>query len=690
MRLFLSETRKLLGNAKILLIIGLSVMVNMTLLVIPEFGDYSPFAYNSLWGSLCELPPSERGDFIAVRKAESGDSRWFTGSDENEFADSFYGEQELLRYVSEELAQAEGYADYLKKVDDSAENMKTMSFFSDENSFNYLNIIKTQEEFSGLSTADIVSDRSKGVLMAVRFGASDILVLLLILFFTVKLLTSEREQGYLPLIRACADGRSSLGLAKLSALMLSSLTAALAVYGSGIGAGAVLYGLGDLERGIQSVYGFFSCGDSISVGTFLIRFTAVKLLFAAAFSAAAFMFSALPVGSGTGFIFIFAFTAAEAAFYFLIPPTSVFAPLRQINLAAAADSASLIGKYLNVNVFGSPVKGAVITVAAAVIFAAACGFSGVMLFSGKAFEQKRSVKKGVLPGRSTGLALNEAYKSFIGGKAVFIILAAALITALLPQKIKPYYGSISDYMYYSYISEIQGEYTEEKAEYIRKELEAAYSDFSEQGSKKIEALENLSRHGEYLKETGGFFLKDKGYKMLTGDGSVRVYDRLAAAVKAFALILAAAYSYTSERRFGTLQLLHSSPNGRGRTFSRKLLTMAVCALLILLIFDGSRIFGVLNVWGTELFAAPSCSMEHLSSHSMPIVMYLILTEIERIIGMIIVSAATFFISARIGNYSAAVIFSSAVFVVPLVLAAVGFEFMDWFGANVLLIGNVIG
>ena len=165
------------------------------------------------------------------------------------------------------------------------------------------------------------------------------------------------------------------------------------------------------------------------------------------------------------------FTACEAALYYLIPPTSFFAPLRQINLTAAADSAELAGKYLNVNFFNFPVNGAVVTCSASAFFAVICGVLGVSVFSGRLTEKRRSVKRGILHGSNTSLVLHEAYKSMIGGKAVIIILAAAVISIVLQKPVKPYYDNLSDYIYYSYIMEIQGEYTEEKAQYIQSELE---------------------------------------------------------------------------------------------------------------------------------------------------------------------------------------------------------------------------
>ena len=688
MNIFLAELRKLLGNRRIVLAVAAAVIINIALLIIPEYSDNSPAAYRAVWEQLDTLPTSERAEFIKSRIVDWSDPAYLTGT--AEFTDNFFVEQALLKDILTETEQTDNYPSYLKSVDDTAENMKAMSFFSDKDSFIYRNIIKTQADFSKLGTENVVSDRSRGVLTAVRFGASDILMILLILTFTVKLVTFERELGYFSLIRTTANGRGNLSAAKLTALMLSVCAAAVVLYGSGIVTGAAVYGLGDLDRGIQSVYGFFSCERPISVGAFLIQFMLTKLLFCVSFSAMAFMLSALPIGGAAGYAFILAFVAIETALYYTIPATSILAPLRQINLTAAADTANLIGKYLNVNFFGFPINGAIAALTASLIFAGVCGVSGILMLTGKLFERKRAVKKGLLRGANTSLAAHELYKCFVGGKAVLILLAATFAVIVLQKPVKPYYNEISDYIYYSYISEIQGEYTEEKAEYIKSELEAAMFDFSEYGMIKQEALAKLCQHAEYLRENGGYFVRDMGYKMLTGEASVRVYDRLAAAVKTLVLIFVAAYSYSAEHRSGAIMLLRSSPNGKARVFFRKMLAAALCSFLILAIFDGSRIFNILNTWGTELFTAPSNSMEHLSSVSMPILSYVILTEILRFIGMLIVSAAVFLISQRVKVYSVSVILSASVFVAPLVLSAIGFEFMDYFIAAPFLIGNVIG
>lgn len=199
----------------------------------------------------------------------------------------------------------------------------------------------------------------------------------------------------------------------------------------------------------------------------------------------------------------------------------------------------------------------------------------------------------------------------------------------------------------------------------------------------------LSKHTEYLKQNEGHYVVDKGYKMLTGGDSVFVYDRIMAAVKSMIFVLIISGCYCVEYKNGAYMLLLSSSNGRARTFVRKMLPAAACALSVLAIFDGSRIFNVLSAWGTAQIGAPAASMEHLAGISLPITAYIILTELGRFVGMMFAAAIIFGLSVKIKKYSVTVILSAVFFAMPPILSAISFEFMDYFLLNPLLIGNVI-
>lgn len=687
MRLFLSELRKLLGNVKILLVIAVAAAINIVFLVVPEFGEYSPSSYNALWDVLDEISPAERTDFVGQRIAEYDDSRWFTGTSDIEFTDNFYSEQELMKYVFNEITQIDCYSDYLNSIDQTAENMKSLSFFADEDSFNYRNIIKTKEDFSCLSADNVSYDRSKGILLAIRFGITDILLFLLIVIFGVKLISSERESGFFPLLRSTANGKSRLAAAKLVSLIVSALLADLMLYGGNFAAGAVLYGFGDTSRAFGSVYGYFSCGMQITVLEFMVLFSLVKLLLCIAMSAMVFAALSLPLTGSIEFMIIGIFAAAESALYFLVPTTSIFSVFRQVNIAAAADTAELIGKYLNVNMFGMPTSAALITLISTTVFAAVCSVCGIFCFT-KSGEKNRSVGCVLLQGRHKNLVFHEMYKSFFCGKGIFILIASAIALFMLQKPIKPQYNSISEYYYYNYIFELSGEYTAEKSDYIDNELEQALLDYSDEGRYKAEALEKLRTHADYLKENNGYFVSDKGYELLTGGSEACTYDRLMAAVKTLILILMVSFSYYIECRFGGDMLLRSSLNGRAKTFVAKLICAAVVSLLILLTFDGSRIYNVLSCYGTESIFAPVCSIERLQNIKMPIALYLIYTELGRFVGMLLVSAAVFGFTKLTKSYSLTVILSLIIFVLPPLLSVMEFDFMDYFLITPLLLGNV--
>ncbi len=684
MSLFLWEIRKIFSNARVWFVIVAAVIVNVIFLIVPEYGEYSPEEYNALWAEITELPPEERADYISKKIVSLNKA-----INSNVVSSDVYVEQSLFSDVYDEIVQVDNYADYLNSVDKAAENLKTLPFFSDENSYDYRNILKTQKRFSELSAAELKHGKSRGILLAARCGTTDILMLVIILLIGTKAISEERESGLTLLSRPTDKGGFYLAAAKLISMLVSACAAGLVLYGSSFITGAVVYGFGDIGRAVQSVPVLFSCGFHISVGEFLGVFGIIKLLFCAVTAAAVYLFMSIPVGSIANFAALGGFTALSALAYFLIKPTSYLSFLRQINIAALADTERLIGEYLNINFFENPLNAFFVTVTANIIFAFVCSSMGIIFNCLFAPERRMSARKSILNGRHTSITAHEMHKCFISGRGLAIIVLCAATVIILYQPEKPQYASASEYYYYSYIKELEGEVTSEKETYIQNELTNAMNDFSEHGQDRIAALLQLSEHTEYLKQNSGYYAADKGYRMLTGDDTVFVYDRIMTAVKCLLLVLILSYSYCSEYRNDAYMLLLSSPNGRVRTFVCKMFPAAVVTLSFLLIFDGSRIYNVLNAWGTAQITSPAESMEHLAGISIPLIAYLIFTELGRFVGMMIAAVLIFALSVKIKKYPVTVIMSAAFLVVPPILSVIGFEFMDYFLLNPLLTGNVI-
>lgn len=685
MRLFLYETRKLLGDAKLLFFVLVIIAANVVIQLSNVGGEYTVSAYNALWDRVSELLESERLDYVESRI----DSTFSYAEREPEFADNYYAEQQLLKDVYAEIEQVSGYPDYLKSIDSAAENMKVLSLFSDENSFDYRNIIRTQEDFAGLQPVNMRSDRSRGVNSALDFGITDILMLITAMLLGAKLLSKERENEYFLLMNAAVNGRAELARAKFAALAVSSVIFGALLYGSGIVTANLMYGFGDTSRAIQSVYGYFSCASELTVSGFLTLTFMLKLFFCAVLASLIFVFFSLPLGSAAGSALMIAFSGIQAALYLVIQPSSWLSLLRQINVAALADSSAIVGKYLNINIFGQPVNAASVTILFSFFVVAAGYICGVFAFCGTSLKIKKNRVKSGKTGRHTVLLLHELFKTFISGKGLIILAAVAIIIAVMWKPVRVQYSSPDDFFYYRYISAISGEVTPEKENYIFEEYQSALVSTSDDANYRISALSRLIAHTEYLKENGGEYVADAGYRMLTGAPEVQVYDRLCAAIKVFILVLAVAFSYCEEYRTGMNKLLCSSYRGRAVTFVKKLLSAVTVILLIMLIFDVPRITSVLGAWGTENITAPACSMEHLPECKLSILAVIVLTEVMRFLGMVLVSAAVFGISGYIRSYSITVTVSVGLFVVPLVLAAAGVGWCDFVLVVPLLIGTVV-
>ncbi len=691
MKIFFYELGKIFGNVKVLaFILGVTLM-NITFLIYNEYhGEISPAAYNAVWQDLCAMEDSEKSDFLEEKLQSLRDYDFFEEAElVLDYEDNSYGEYNLISYVKNEVDSCLSYGDYLNSVNESAKTLIEIPIFADKDSFDYKNIMKTREDFQHLEGKVLSLQSSKGILTAVNFGFTDIFALVLIILFNVVLISREKELEQINLFRTSEKGGMSLALSKLAAVFAADIAAVIFLYGGSAAAGYFLYGFGDLNRDIQSVYGFFDCSLDMTAGEFLIYFFLIKILVCLAFSALCFFLSAITHGSILNIVFTAIITAAEGALYFFIQPSSIFAPLRQLNIFAAADSGRVLGKYLNINIFGTPFFALPVSIAIAAAITVVFSVLGVFFFCGLRQSPRQKISLSLPFGKHTSLFLHELNKTFIGGKAlpITVMLVLFVIFTYVPKRIS--YNSTSDFIYTKYVSSLQGEVTEEKLEYIDEELENAYFNFNETSGDRIEALERLKSHALYLWEKGGLLFNEKGFDMLTGGGESKQNDRFTACAMAVIITVIAGFIYCEEYKTGAFRLLRASEKGRGKTFLFKLLTASIAAFIVLLIFNGTNIYNVLSAYGTEFIFAPALSIERLEfAGKIQIFWYLVLMELGRLIALVLQSSMIFFMSSRLKSYSLTAVGGIVIFGVPPIIAAAGFTYMDYFLLNPMLIGNV--
>lgn len=690
MKIFFYELSKIFGNIKILAFIIAAVIINIAFLVYNEYnGDFLPSEYNALWEDLGEMSPSERDAFIQ-EKYDAFYNFGFTDEEEPELSFDYTGrwdkEEALIFYVKDEIEESLTYGEYLESIDESADILASMPIFADKDSFDYKNIMKTKDEFRHLERRPLDPQPSKGILTAVRFGFTDIFAFILILFFLIVLISREKELEQIALFRTSEKGGMALACSKMAAVVFSDIIAVFLLYGGSMLSGYLLYGFGDLNRDIQSVYGFFGSNLDITVGQFLIYFLLLKLLACFAFSALGFFLFSLFSKGIFNIAAMIVIMAAEGILYFFIEPSSIFALFRQINIFAAADCGNLLGKYLNINLFGEPIFSLPVSIAVAAVMTVVFSVLGITVFCVRRQAAARGLRLNLPFGKHTRLFSHELHKTFIGGKALLLIAGLVIFTAFTYNPIKASYGGISDYIYVRYVNQLKGEVTDEKLEYIEAELEKAYMDTTETGSDRISALEKLRSHALYVREKDGLLFNDKGYALLTGEN--KQSDRYTACFMAILITIIAGYIYSEEYKTGAFRILRATQNGTVKTFLYKLLSAALASFFLTAILNGTQIYNTLSAYGTEYIFAPAHSMERLEAvGAMPIFWYLALLELGRFAALVLQSAVLFFISSRVKSYSLTIIGGITVFAVPPIIAAAGFGFMDYFLLNPFLIGN---
>jgi ABC-type transport system involved in multi-copper enzyme maturation permease subunit len=280
--------------------------------------------------------------------------------------------------------------------------------------------------------------------------------------------------------------------------------------------------------------------------------------------------------------------------------------------------------------------------------------------------------------------LQECYKIFIGGKALLILLAFGAFVWFSYTPINEKFASADEIYYKQYMLKLEGELTPEKEQFLIDEqakFEQAQTDMQNElangnmfAAMKYQnilapqtAFELVKSHAEYLKKSGGEFVYDTGYKLLTGDKSAGNKDAILALTALAMLICTLTYVYSIEYETGAAVLLHTSPRGRGAVFARKFVIGLIIVTVIYALTYAPYFYNVLHAYGTRLLSASAGSMEHLSGADMSILAYLMMLSVIRFLGLILSMLLIFFISAKAKSFISSLLIETAVLIVPIVL-----------------------
>ena len=536
-------------------------------------GAYSSAEYRRAWDEIMAQPVGERLPFgeeklAAVKEALKEAGLYVTR------------ESELYKDVVAELTAENSYRDFVTELGRKKDLITGSVLFRDTEAFSTKSAEKAYGEYTEAKPPVIAEAPSKGVEL-INLTVTDLLAACAGIFACVVLFVREREQDMVRLQWTLKQGRLRHLWYKLAALFFCSAGLALLFYGSNYLFASATYGLGPLSRDIRMVEAYAHSVKEYSVGAWLGLNFGLKILVLFVMLLLCSVCCTLLKGMVSVVLSFAGLLLVEFLLYSGIAATSVYSPLRYVNLIALFQNQEWLLQYKHINVLGQPVNYSVCAVALlAVLFVCAvlgCCFG--YLSYGKRLEHRsggRLFRERKRRSGGTNLLYLELWKALVMQRLLPMVLGLLLLQILIYVRAGNPGISFEEYYYKAYMNRLEGPVTERTPEVLNE----IYTDALEaKSSLALDAYERVAERYEYLKEHGGYFVYDTGFGVLSGE-VVKDKDALLALKLLLVVLLfsASVFSYDPQRRMAGL--LHSTVKGERQVPVRKYLICAVFSVLV--------------------------------------------------------------------------------------------------------------
>lgn len=236
--------------------------------------------------------------------------------------------QRVIELSIERLNYVRNYPEYIKSIRANAQEMMSVSIFSNKLKNN---ILSTEKKYYGFENISISSEQDAGINILFKDRITDILCVMTMLVCAVL---------YVLGCRSTAVGKV-VEKSRLPALILLVSFTVILMYAENAFIAERAVGLGDLSRSVQSVWEYISCPYEISAGTF----AAFRILFKLSGCLIVFFISAafLSSESRLKWCVILIPLIAETAFTIFNTEWHIY---------SLFNTEKIIGKYRNVYILG--------------------------------------------------------------------------------------------------------------------------------------------------------------------------------------------------------------------------------------------------------------------------------------------------------------------------------------------------
>lgn len=268
-----------------------------------------------------------------------------------------YNAQELtnkdyaLNNIVKRAEYVNGYSDYIKSVESKAQQMNSISIFSQDNSLSSQNIQLTAEAYKPLENLSLKVGSDFSVTTVLNYDLIHYIILVLNII-VVLAFVEERKRGFWSMVYATPNGRFNLAVKRCGILAISTTILCFVMYFALFVTSFSIYGgVSDLFRNVQSIEMFQNFVFPMSKIQFLFVYVLINVL--AQLVPVYMMLLIVVIMQNTNLAFgvcgiIF---AAEFLLYTFLPSQSNLAILKYMNLFTFINPTEAIVKYYNINSF---------------------------------------------------------------------------------------------------------------------------------------------------------------------------------------------------------------------------------------------------------------------------------------------------------------------------------------------------
>lgn len=603
-------------------------------------------------------------------------------------------------YEESQRRYAREYPEYIEKILDQGNTMSGISIFQDTGSYSYHNVRKITKAYEGLKNVRIDEGNYEGFESVMEFEPVHY-VMALFGFILVWMLFEDEKKGLWSVSYAAPAGRSRLALRRLGALALGNALFVAASYLVLMASGLLFYGnVTGWGSSIQSVPLFRNCTLPLSIGGYFLLFLFLRAVMAFAFSV--FVWAVLTIFRNhvLSTALLIAVISAEGMMSVGINDHSVLVVFKYANLFRLVYPGDVLYSYKNYNLMKYPANCFYTLLFLILIVLAVAGGICIRVSvkrrpcaDSNRVEQLLTgwIKRLVelwhrMIGRLSFMGL-ELYKLLVVQKGfLFLIIWAVLLISQLDtenvflmgqeaflQELYEQYTGSDDGRLRDYVEEKKNELAEMEERYgaaiqeykdgtiSRDKLEAisaVYSNYETlRGS--LKTLDSRLAYMEQMKEERGinvWFLDSKGYQMLwtedgmyVGQGYGKQETRAILAVILQIMLLGMVFSY--DRSCGMETVIRSTPAGRKKLFSRKLVLAYVISLLICVVTYGLELYEAQQIFPMSGWNAPVQSLEFMQDYPLKVSIggYWFITQIIHFLILCSVSMVIYFLSLYLGG-----------------------------------------